>query len=77
MLDTDPALLGIIVTPVLAAVFAFHYYRPMLDTDSALFGIIVTPVLAAVFKSGNACLCRRFPILSHFNKASTVSLGRF
>ena len=49
MLDTDSALFGIIVTPVLAAVFAFHYYRPMLETDSAFLGSIVTPVLAAVF----------------------------
>ena len=48
MLDTDSALLGIIVTPVLAAVFAFHY-RPMLDTDSALYDMIAAPFSAAVF----------------------------
>jgi len=55
MLETDSALFGIIVTPVLAA--ALHT-RPMLATDSALYDFIAAPVLAAV------SALRRTPLLA-------------
>jgi hypothetical protein len=38
MLETDTALLDLIVTPVLAAA---HHSCPMLDTDSAFLDLIV------------------------------------
>jgi hypothetical protein len=38
-----------IAAPALAAVFAFHYYRPMPDTDSALNDLIAAPAAAAEF----------------------------
>ena len=49
MLETDSALYDLIAAPALAAVFAFHYYRPMPDTDSALNDLIAAPAAAAEF----------------------------
>ena len=49
MLETDSALYDLIAAPALAAVFAFHYYRPMSDTDSALNDLIAAPAVAAEF----------------------------